>query len=275
MLMVVPVDGSRPPTEVSHGVNVVAANVSSLAWSPDATRIAFAGRDGAVSRIYVAAADGSTVRAITDDLADRDLPSWSPLADPRQAWPPPGDWIGFREMDPDGVRLRLREVLADGSAFAEITLVIAEDAVLSKVRFSPVNGPLSYWWSPGSGTPAAAYIDNGFQHNGKAWTAGAGGFIDNGVPWSPDGTKLAMLTPNGVIVAENHVNTFGVYDGELRQLGPVADCWIDWVPDGSGLYGGSPGDCSRTVLIPLSQPSAPWYLPGSSSGTANWQPLAK
>ena len=76
-----------------------------------------------------------------------------------------------------------------------------------------------------------------------------------------------MLTAtDGVIVADYDSST--PYNGLVRKLGPIADCWVDWVPDGTGLYGGSPGDCSQTVLIPLSQPSAP-------SGTASWKPLAK
>jgi hypothetical protein len=275
-LMVVPVDGPLRAVAVSGDVDVLATNVSSLSWAPDSTHIAFAGTAGGKSRIYVAAADGSKSNAITDDLADRDLPTWSPVS---EGWhtelPPPGDWIFFREKDPDGIRTRLREVRADGSEFAEVMLVVAPDAYLSRARLETVHGRLSYWWSPGFGAEESARIDKGFTHGGDAWTTGAGGFIDNGAPWSPDAAQLVLLTgTDGVVLAENHTSLVDTFDGHLRRLGDVADCWVDWIPDGSGIYGGSPGDCSQTVLIPLSQPNSPWYLPGSASGTASWQPLA-
>jgi hypothetical protein len=92
------------------------------------------------------------------------------------------------------------------------------------------------------------------------------------MPWSPDGRYLAILTAtDGVIVADND-NT-SPYDGSLRRLGDVAACWVDWSPDSTALYGGSPGGCDHVVVIPLADPSAAVALPESGSGVASWQPL--
>jgi hypothetical protein len=262
-LFVASVDGPSQPRELSRGLEVVAGNVASLSWSADGTRIAFAGRMDGVAHIFVAAVDGSTLTPVTDATAERDLPTWS--AD--------GTRIAFREKDLDGQRTRLRTMAPDGSDIQEVDLVVAPDAFLSKLRWRPADFPISYTFSPGFGTPTSGQVSFYFGHVYEIWSQGAGGFADNGVPWAPDGSKLAMLTAtDGVIVADYDASV--PYNGQVRKLGPLADCWVDWVPDGSGLYGGSPGDCSRTVLIPLTQPGSPWYLPGSASGTASWQPLA-
>ena len=64
------------------------------------------------------------------------------------------------------------------------------------------------------------------------------------------------------------------YAAQVRRLGRVADCWVDWAPDGKSLYGGSPDGCHGVVVIPLSDPGAAITVPGSTAGVASWQPLA-
>jgi hypothetical protein len=63
------------------------------------------------------------------------------------------------------------------------------------------------------------------------------------------------------------------YDGELRHLGEAVDCWIDWAPDGTAIYGGSPDGCEETVVVPVEDPESVFTLPGSGPGIASWQPL--
>src|SRR4029077_18556315 len=132
--------------------------------------------------------------AITDSTANRDLPTWSPQ----------GDWIGFREKDLDGTRTRLRRASPDGTDVEEITLVIASDAYLSKLRWlDGVDPTSSYWYDPGFGSETSAYVDLGATHHNQPWTGAPGGSADFGLPWSPDGTRLAILTRDeGVIIAD-------------------------------------------------------------------------
>jgi dipeptidyl aminopeptidase/acylaminoacyl peptidase len=271
-LMIASADGSSSTAIISGGVSVAASEVTSLAWSPDAAMVAFSGQDGDTLRIYVAAADGTGTTAITDASARRDLPTWSP----------DGSWIGFREKSLDGTQQRLRMVRPDGSDVQDIAAVFAADGVLSKYRWTwhdtadaGNRGPLSYWFSPGFGaTTAAAYIDLGFQHNNQPWTGAPGGFVDWGLPWSPDGLQMAILTrEEGVILADS--DETAPYNGHVRRLGPILDCWVDWAPDSTGLYGGAPGDCNRTLLVPLADPETTFELAGSSSGLASWQPLER
>jgi hypothetical protein len=264
-LMVVPVDGSRAPADIGAPVDVAPAIVTSLAWSPDSRYVAFAS-DEARSRIYVAAVDGSGVTALTGTDASADLPTWSP----------DGTRIGFRVKEPDGIRTHLRSIRADGSDMQDIAMVIAADGLVSKLRWSTPEpsgtSAMSYWYSAGFGSPASAYIDLMFGHVNQPWSGQPGVFTDWGLPWSPDSLHMAILTRDeGVILADNDPTT--PYDGQLNRLGHVLDCWVDWAPDGSGLYGASPGDCSHTVLVPLVDPTHIFTLPGSTTGLASWQPV--
>jgi hypothetical protein len=262
-LVVVPVDGGGPPTYASNGIEILASDVPQMSWSPNGKLIAFSALEHGVATIFVASSDGSRAPVpITDSRADRDVPTWSP----------DGDWIGFRERDLDGIRTRLRRTSPDGADVQEITTVIAPDAYLSKPRWFTETDPTSYWYNADFGSETSAYIDLGAGHKNEPWTGGPGGFADFGLPWSPDGTQLVILTRNeGVIVAD--YDSTEPYNGQLRRLGPVAACWVDWAPGGTALYGGSPNGCNGVVVIPLSNPSAFTTVPGSTSGVASWQPL--
>jgi Tol biopolymer transport system component len=262
-LMVVPVDGSSAPIDVSGGREVIAADVASISWDPHANRIAFAADDQGVSRIFVAAADGSGLAPITDLSADSDLPSWSP----------DGASIAYRVTRPDGIRRLLETVQPDGTNAQVVAQVIAPDGRLSRLSWSPMgDGQVAYWLNIGYGAKDVATIDLGFTHANQLWTDGLGGDPNAGMTWSPDGSWLAMLTAtDGVLLAQDDKTT--PYDGQIRHLGPVADCWVDWSPDGTALYGGSPGGCNSVVVIPLDDPAAAATL--QMSGMTSWQPLAR
>lgn len=263
-LVVAATDGSAPPIDVSAGLGVVASDVPSLAWSPDSRVIAFAAsRRGGTSRIFLVQRDGTGLAPASDESADADLPSWSP----------DGSRIAYRVKLPDGVHTALRSALTDGTDVQNVAQVIARDASLSRLFWSPNGLSYSYAFNPGYGAQTSALIDMGFGHSVAPWSNGIGGYADYGLPWSPDGRHLAVLTASdGVIVADSVTNTNG-YHGELRRLGRVADCWVDWSPDGSALYGGSPDGCQSVAVIPLAEPNSAITLPGAASGTASWQPL--
>jgi WD40 repeat protein len=267
-LLVAAVDGSTPLVDASRGLLVVPGPVPSVTWSPDSTHLAFAARDGGVSRIYVTAATGAQAVAITDEAADSDLPTWSPN----------GTRIAFRVAEPDGAHRHIRLVQPDGSGLETLNDMVAPDSSFSKPRFAPENdGELAYAVNYGFGSQTRALLDWGFTHTAEMWTDGIGGYSDAGVPFSPDGKYLAFITANdGVIVADDAAGLGAGnpgYQGQLRRIGNVADCWIDWVPDGKSLYGGSPDGCAGVVVIPLDNPGNARRLPTATSGFASWQLL--
>jgi hypothetical protein len=61
-----------------------------------------------------------------------------------------------------------------------------------------------------------------------------------------------------------------------RRLGKLADCWVDWSPDGTALYGGGPDRCGGVVVITLSVSGSPGanLLPGPMGGVSSWQRVA-
>jgi Tol biopolymer transport system component len=60
-----------------HGMDVIGSGTDP-AWSPDGKMIAFAQQSGGHEHLFVANADGSNRRQVTDGTADDEEPSWSP-----------------------------------------------------------------------------------------------------------------------------------------------------------------------------------------------------
>ena len=265
-LIVAAIDGSAPLIDASLGWSVIPGQVPSVSWSPDSSQLAFAANDDGVSRIFLTRSIGAGVVPITDRTVQADLPAWSP----------DGTRLAFRVTEPDNVHRHIWIYHPDGASLESLNDMVAPDSSLAKPNFSPRNGELSYAVNYGFGSQTRALVDSGFTHTTELWTAGLGGYPDAAIPFSPDGTRLAFITAtDGVVVADDPVQQ-GVgnpaYVGQLRRLGDVADCWIEWVPDGTALYGGSPDGCTGVVVVPLDDPGAVYRLPTATSGFASWQP---
>ena len=263
--MVVPIDGSAGPVEISGGSDVTGREVPSVTWSPDGSRIAFGADDGGIKRIFVAHVDGSTTpEAITDATSNAELPSWSP----------DGSWIAYRVIESDGQTQHLRQVHPDGTAPEDLTGVLGQGAHLSRLRWRPTGDGFSYAANFGFGTETKAVLDLAFGHNAELWSNGIGGSVDAGIPWAPDGSQLAIMTANQGVVIADYDNSLDTYDGKVVPIGHVAECWIEWSPDGKAIYGGSPNGCQNLVVVPLDDPSSATTLTIDGHPVANWQPLA-
>jgi Tol biopolymer transport system component len=139
----------------------------SPAWSPDGSEIAYVQSPG---EIYVAAADGSSTRRLTDGFD----PAWSPF----------GDKIVFARGTV-GDDTSLYEIEVDGSALIRLT-----------------GGPVSDRapdWSPDGrrivfqrGTAFVSVYSIGSDGSGlRRLTKGSRPF-DTGPSWSPDGTRIVF-----------------------------------------------------------------------------------
>ena len=98
---------------IGTGVNVIGAG-SDPAFSPDGKQIAFARADGRHTHLFVANADGTGIRQITDGAADDLEPSWSP----------DGKYIVFTSAHGDAdhyVQANLFASLADGAGIVQLT----------------------------------------------------------------------------------------------------------------------------------------------------------
>jgi len=275
-LLIASVDGSTPTLlEVSADLDVVVGDIPNVSWSSDGSRIAFAARAGANAQIFVVNRDGSSLRAITDGSAHSDLPSWSPIAEFGLYV---GDWIAYRVTKPDQQLVSFERVHPDGTAPELFSAVLGADVSLSKLTWSPFDpaqpGHLyvnsAYAMNAGFGSDSRALIDGGGGHQLEIWTAGTGGFADAPVQWSPDSRFLAFISADGGLIVGDDDRTLDVYDGDLREFGPVLDCWVDWSPDSQYLYGGAPNDCAGIVAVPLANPLASTRLT-NEPGTASWR----
>jgi hypothetical protein len=124
----------------------------------------------------------------------------------------------------------------------------------------------------GFGTDTRVVIDAGVGHQLDVWADGRGGFQDAPVPWSPDSKYVAFISADRSLVVGDAVRTTDAYNGELREIGPVLDCWVGWSPDSQLLYGGAPNGCAGVVIASMQNPQTAVRLT-NEPGWASWRPV--
>ncbi|MEP6639060.1 MAG: hypothetical protein ABJC39_06895 [Chloroflexota bacterium] len=247
-LFVVPLDGSHPPLEVGGGIPIARHYFPTISWSPDGRRIAFAGN----LQIIVAASDGSGATAITDKYVKRDFPVWSP----------DGSQIAYRIVAYDQSRRSLAVADADGSHERILTSVTDGSVnTLSIPHWSPDGTRLSIYRTVGEDSRAILVDLDG--HETSLWPTTAGAYADNGIPWSPDGRSVALMTPAGVVIVDSD-------GGNPRRLGDIAYCWIAWSPDGRALFGAAGDHCTGAKITFLAHLDISTRL---DDGLGSWQRL--
>jgi len=274
-LHIAAIDGSSPRlVDASHGMAITRGDVPNYSWSSDGAHIAFSAVDGGVGRIYVVDRDGGNLRPITDGIRQSDLPSWGPIG---EFGSDASDWIAYRVTDPGKAEVSFERIHPDGTAQEVMAGVIGPDTHLGKLSWSPpraINNGIatSYAMNAGFGTDSRAVIDMGVQHALAIWDGGLGGLADAAIPWSPDSRYLAFINAQGDVVLAEDDETSDQYDGQLRDIGPVLGCWVDWSPDSQFLYGGSPNGCQGIVVVPLAHADSAITLT-AEPGMASWRPM--
>ncbi|WP_019634176.1 protein kinase domain-containing protein [Actinomadura atramentaria] len=186
-------------------------------WSPDRRRIAFTRSLGRTVEAWVANADGSGARLVTDALPGL----------VRVAWSPDGKRIAY-PVRTGGVRqFEVRAV--DGGDPARIT---SDDADKDDPTWSR-QGRLAFWSKTGDGVPRVYTMDP--DSPGSAFQQVTRDDVPAGDPaWSPDGKSLAYTrgkSPHGQIwvTTASGGNPHRVTTGDVNESDP----W--WSPDGRWL----------------------------------------
>jgi len=263
-------DGTNRRVFVSGGSAYRVDDWGDMSWSHDGQRLAFTVGDhnqgdllGDTLRIYVASADGKSVRPLTGKGFGAFDPTWSP----------------------DGTQLAFAKHSANGSGIA----VVGADGSGLRLIATSANGD-HYWvpdWSPdgqwiifdswrGEGLRAklmGVHPDGtGLHQLGVFNTGGQCVCAD----WSPDGTRIAFeaTTKPTSSRPEIYVSNADGSGRTRRTQNQVRDENPDWSPDGDRIafYSERRGNAEIYVISADGGPSRrvtsdPWY----SAGPA-WRP---
>lgn len=180
-------------------------------WSPDGSRIAFGMSDATDNDLYVMDADGSNVRAVTDDDASQFDPIWSPT----------GDTIAFVRVVPhangQGDKETVVETIsADGTGL--ITLTEPLNAFDRSPSWAPDGTRLLFFRRDASGTELGVVNADG---SGVQLVAEVEG---GSAAWSPDSSKILLSRDGDLFV----IGADGT--GETRIVGrpSVRDAQPSW-----------------------------------------------
>jgi Tol biopolymer transport system component len=195
------------------------------AWSPDASKIAFASRRSGTFDVYTMNADGRGSTQVTSGKANDAHPTWSssgteiaferdgdvyvmradgssvrrisdPLVEEREpAWSPDGSWIAYTRRSPGTVARELWLMRPDGTQRRALTRQNATAATPA--------------WSPDSSRVVFASNEGGVYElftvglDGKDLRSVVATATDNFEPsWSPDGTKIAYFEDGAIFTVE-------------------------------------------------------------------------
>jgi len=199
-------------------VGLAGCATKGTAWSPDGSHLAVAYG----GQLYLVAADGSGVTRITREAVILDGPGESAVA-----WLPEGAEVAFT---------RGQEIwIADVVTGHERRLGIG-----SNPAWSPDGERIAYVVQSDQGSEVWLSDPTGRarQHVG---TVSSPLFSYQPIDWSPDGTRIAIGGPDGLVM-------IGVWDGTSRVLDASDASSPDWSPDGLRIAyaGGTPS--SLTIV---------------------------
>jgi hypothetical protein len=189
------------------------------AWSPDGSRIAFAG-PGAVNSlvIYTMKADGSDVRQVTPG-ASYDFA----IVDNSPAWSPDGQKIAFDRnvRYPDSSAWEIDTMNPNGTG--RVTVTQGADP-----NWSPDGQKLAFEATLSSSGPFDLYVANA-GGTGRTNLTNSAGANENAPAWSPDGTKIAFVTNKDGNYEVYSMNGDGTGATNLTQ-NSANDNAPDWQP---------------------------------------------
>lgn len=204
-------------------------------WSPDGTRIAFAGFVGGNGDIYTINADGSELTRLTTDAARDDDPEWTAN----------GKRIVYdRGLSDNCNPCTLRIVNADGTKDRGLDVgpgnSINPDVLGDRLAFANDRTGLY-----------AIYTTTIDGVHARRITDGALGW-DFGPRWAPDGSEVLFLR-NVANDANNDLYAVGANGSGLRQVTNtprVTEFGGSWAPDGSEIiYFANSGGPNRIATI--------------------------
>ncbi|MDT7778608.1 MAG: hypothetical protein QOC99_1120 [Acidobacteriota bacterium] len=244
------------PRRITAGDGANTYDEHSVAWSPDATRIAFLsdrGRAGQL-QLYVAPAAGGEAKPLTNLTGFLAAPKWSPDGRaiailftenaPREAGP-------LQPATPDaGVvedKIYEQRLAIVDSVRGDVNQVSPADLYIHDYDWSPDGRQFISTAAPGSGDNnwyiAELYTTDVATGSTKSIYKPSGALrgLQLAAPrWSPDGKSVAFI---GGIMSDEGVTGGDIYllpsvGGEARDITPklkASPAWLAWLPLSEGL----------------------------------------
>jgi Tol biopolymer transport system component len=197
-------------------------NAGEPRWSPDGTKIVFAGRGP--NGIGTMTATGANIIFVSTQV------------DYNPAWSPDGMRIAFTgtrdlrpvNLLPPSTDIEIYTMNADGSSQTRITGSVDSE---SEPAWSPDGKKIAFASNRnGGGVAASIYAMNTDGTGAEQLTSGS----DGGPAWSPDGTKIAFFRFAGNVSA---IYTMSADGSGLTKLtdGTTSDTYPAWSPDGKWI----------------------------------------
>jgi Tol biopolymer transport system component len=242
-IWIVPADGSAAPARL-FGPN--ALQVSTLSWSPDGARLAFAAEQAGNSDIYVINRDGSGLMNLTNDPGDDEDPAWSP----------DGNRIAF-VADRNGNRDDLYVMNADGT---DEQPLLVDQTSKSSPTWSPDGNRIAYEARIGGNREIFVMNTNGT--NVRNLTNNPADDIEP--VWSRHSNLIAFASDRGN-VTDNIYTLDPDIPGSLRSLtnDPQLERSPSWSPDGAYIaFRASRGGKNGIYIVRVDDPTEPMSLTG-------------
>ena len=226
-------------------------------WSPDGSKIAFASMRDGNWEIYSMNADGTGQARLTDN----------PATDSEPAWSPDGGKIAFTSKR-DGVRaLFFMESNGDN-----VTKLFTGAYNSDEACWSPDGSKIAFTADPNNLWPVYDYGDIGYVSVSTGGVVGLTNDVLNNIhnaAWSPDGTKIAYDSVNGIAVMNaDGSNKIPLLNrrSESRLDAVNSDREPAWSPDGTKIAFSSSigtGGCPAMLILKPGQLPSIQRAPGA------------
>ncbi|MGA9161130.1 MAG: hypothetical protein WB297_09760 [Actinomycetota bacterium] len=230
-------------------------------WSPDGSRIVFAGAGPEGYDLYTIAPDGTGTERITHEPGDEITPSWSP----------DGTRIAFAFDDLGAPDFETGIVVMGTSGEARADVVTRQNQLVG----------LPIWSPDGTRIAFTVFSENGDRPVAYVMDADGGDLVEVreeavALSWTPDGKRI-VLSAHGSLLA---VRPDGTGDRVIIRYPPEnGRLLLDWSPDGRWIVMTTPGlvvgqgNVSASNVYLTRSGGGELFLVGSGSNPS-WRPAS-